>query len=181
MFVKICGIREKREIDWAVSLGYNAIGIVVYPLSKRFVPTNRAIELINYAKGKILTVVVSLNYRDVKDFENISDFVQIYEYVNLKGLIYATDSPPKYQNFSYLLYDSSKGSGKFKEIPEWVIDFRDRLIVAGGLNSKNVKDVIDYIQPFGVDVSSSVEKDGKKDFKLMKEFMEYGVRRNRDV
>ena len=48
----------------------------------------------------------------------------------------------------------------------------DQLLVAGGLNKDNVCDVIREIQPFGVDVSSGVEKDGVKDVIMMKEFID---------
>ena len=47
-----------------------------------------------------------------------------------------------------------------------------KLIVAGGLNRENVCTVIKELNPFGVDVSSGVEKDGVKDFELMKKFMQ---------
>jgi phosphoribosylanthranilate isomerase len=46
------------------------------------------------------------------------------------------------------------------------------LILAGGLNSENVKRAIDYVQPFAVDVSSGVEKTpGKKDRKKIFSFI----------
>lgn len=48
----------------------------------------------------------------------------------------------------------------------------NKIIIAGGLNKENVGSVIKDINPFGVDVSSGVERDGVKDLKLMKEFIE---------
>ncbi len=47
-----------------------------------------------------------------------------------------------------------------------------RLIVAGGLNSKNVTDAIYTLQPWGVDVASGVEAEpGRKDPAKMKAFV----------
>jgi len=74
------------------------------------------------------------------------------------------------------VYDASVGSGVFKAFPKWLKDVEGRLIVAGGLNQDNVCNVIGKIKPFGVDVSSGVEKDGVKNFELMKDFI--GAARN---
>ena len=171
MFVKVCGLKRFEEIDWAVELGYDAIGIVVYKKSKRFVDYNKAIELFNYAKGKIKTVAVSLYCEDVLKFKDFADFIQCYEKCLSKNFIFATDAEPKFKEYKYLLFDSSKGKGEFKKFPEWIKKYREILIVAGGLNSKNVGKVINEIKPFGVDVSSGVEENSKKDFYLMKEFI----------
>ena len=102
MFVKVCGIRKMEEVEWATILGYSAIGIIVYPESKRFVEKNKALDLLNFAKGKIKTVVVSLYYNDVKPFIKYSDFIQIYDKVNCDNLIFATDKEP--ENFNGFKY-----------------------------------------------------------------------------
>ncbi len=47
------------------------------------------------------------------------------------------------------------------------------LILAGGLNPKNVKKAVEAIEPYGVDVATGVESElGKKDPELMKKFIE---------
>ena len=45
------------------------------------------------------------------------------------------------------------------------------VLVSGGLNSKNIEDLKDRYQPYGVDVSSGVETDGVKDTSKINEFI----------
>ncbi len=79
------------------------------------------------------------------------------------------DSP-----FSYLL-DSSEGKGKqinlemakrfFERFPE------KRIVIAGGITPANVGGLLETLQPFGVDASSSLEVDGIKDIALIQDYM----------
>ncbi len=46
------------------------------------------------------------------------------------------------------------------------------VIIAGGLTPENVTSCVEQIAPYGVDVSSGVEKDGRKDHSLVCEFVD---------
>ena len=173
MFVKVCGLKDIAQIDKAVEYGYDAIGVVTYHKSKRYCLAEKAFELAEYARGKILSFVVGLEYSDVEAVAEAFDYVQIFENREIRNLVFAsTEKPPENMNYSYFMYDASVGSGRFSAFPHWLKSIKDRVIVAGGLNKDNVCDVIREINPFGVDVSSGVERDGMKDFELMKAFIQ---------
>ena len=172
MFAKVCGLKTKEQIDKAIGYGYDAIGIVTYPKSKRYCSTQNAIELADYAKGRIKSFVVGITYGDVEEVAGVFDYTQIYEARQVPNLVLASkEKPPLDLNYEYFIYDASIGSGVFHPFPTWVKDMSGKVIVAGGLNIENVCSVIQDIKPFGVDVSSGVENDGVKDFKMMKEFI----------
>jgi phosphoribosylanthranilate isomerase len=173
MFVKICGLTTKEQIDAAVACGYDAIGVVTYPKSKRYCSPQKAVELAEYAKGRIKRFVVGVTYQDVQEVADFFDYTQIYEARPIPNLILASkEKPPLDLDYEYFIYDASIGSGVFHPFPTWVKEMAGKIIVAGGLDMENVCSVIQDIKPFGVDVSSGVEKDGVKDFKMMKEFID---------
>ena len=174
MFAKVCGLTTKEQIDNAVELGYDAVGIVTYKKSKRYCPPDTAVELADYAKGKITSFVVGMSYGDVRDAASSFDYIQIYEVKQaVPNLVLATkEAPPSDLGVDYVVYDASMGSGLFREFPSWIKDSRHKIIVAGGLTRDNVCRVISHVQPFGVDVSSGVEKNGIKDMGMMKAFID---------
>ncbi len=173
MFVKVCGITTKEQIDWAIELGYSAIGFVTYKKSPRYVEEKNAHKLIEYAKTNIKTIVVSKSFDDVKNIESQADYIQIYEMIEHDHLIYAGTSLPENIKYNYFLYDASLGSGEFHEMPLWLLSIKEKLILSGGLTPLNVRGLIGQFSPFGVDVSSGVEKTrGIKDYTLMKEFIQ---------
>ncbi|MDD2837977.1 MAG: hypothetical protein PHX59_03395, partial [Sulfuricurvum sp.] len=59
----------------------------------------------------------------------------------------------------------------FEEFPEWVKEIACEIILSGGLNKDNICAVIRDLKPFGIDISSGVEKEGVKDIEMMREFI----------
>jgi len=173
MFTKVCGLNSKEQIDKAIAYGYDAIGVVTYHKSKRYCSPDKAKTLAEYAKGRIKSFVVGLTYSDVQEVADMFDYTQIYEARQVPNLVLASkERPPLDLNYEYFIYDASIGSGVFQQLPTWVKEIAEKVIIAGGLNKENVCAVIQDIKPFGVDVSSGVEKDGVKDFRMMKEFID---------
>lgn len=178
MFIKVCGITTTEQIDWAVTLGYTAIGLVIYKKSKRYISTEICKQFADYAKGKIKTVAVSMDYADLSPVEKSVDYVQFYtgtgyEHLATSKIILAGSTIPESKIYKYFLYDISHGSGEFSQFPKHIKVIKEKLIIAGGLSSDNIKQVIDQYEPVGVDISSGVESgQGIKDYNKMKKFIE---------
>lgn len=156
--VKVCGLGSIDQVDWAIELGYDAIGVVVTPRSKRFCAHDTALAIAQHAKGKIETYAVAYTLEEVGSLYDHFDTIQLYTAAPINKLAYSSgEPPPESLDCKYFFYDASIGSGIFKTIPDWVKSVRHPLYIAGGLSEENVSEVITTFRPFGVDVSSAVE------------------------
>jgi len=78
----------------------------------------------------------------------------------------------KYTDVCNILLDTGKGCGITHDLRvSKIIAKNFNIILAGGLNPENVKEIVEYVQPYGVDLSSGVEKNNKKDELLIKSFV----------
>lgn len=87
------------------------------------------------------------------------------------------DEIDKYDLDAILLDSSIKGvSGGTGISFDWKIiselNIKKKLVLAGGLNQDNVRQAVNELQPYAVDVSSGVETDDVKDLKKIKSFIE---------
>jgi phosphoribosylanthranilate isomerase len=99
--------------------------------------------------------VPSLSSNPEKDAENLVN--EIKKYANIVDNI---------------LLDTGKGCGITHDLRvSKIIAKNFDVILAGGLNPENVKEIVEYVQPYGVDLSSGVEKNNKKDEELIKSFV----------
>lgn len=186
--IKICGMRRDEDIDFANSLHPDYIGFVLTEGFRRSITPETAARLKKRLGGGIKAVGVFVN--DGADkinllFErNVIDIAQLHgdespEYCKMiKAPVIKyfncshgePDDLDKY-DVDYFLFDSGTGTGRafdWSNIPKTDKPF----FLAGGISESNVKQAIDTAKPFAVDVSSSVETNGYKDYKKMKRFME---------
>jgi phosphoribosylanthranilate isomerase len=182
MWIKICGITTEDELESAVQLGPDALGFVVATeQSVRNLSAKRAEDLIGLVPPSVSTVIVTLNPERVTKIASSADYVQIYENYPfppsnvIRGYLVDEWNSAFTSQGVMTLIDTRHGSGKTHD---WSITRKINetinvpLILAGGLTPKNVAAAIEEVRPFGVDVSTGVERRGRKSYQLMKKFIE---------
>jgi len=196
MRVKICGITNIDDALLACELGANALGFVFYKNSKRYIDPYAAAKIIVQLPPFVTTVgvFVKSTIDEINLIEEISgiDFIQLHEGNENynsgdfhKPVIEAFRIKNDF-NFKqlassqakYLLLDSFNenefgGTGEsfdWETIPD---NYKNKIILAGGISVDNIEQVFNNIKPAAVDLSSSVEEyPGKKSEKKLKEFFD---------
>ena len=98
--------------------------------------------------------------------------------LSIQAVIAQTNREELYPSAESLLIDSSVagksgGTGIAFDWNHWPSGLHKSMILAGGLNPNNVAAAIQACDPDAVDVASGVESQtGRKDFELMKKFVE---------
>ena len=122
------------------------------------------------------------NLQIIKAIRKANPELSIITAVPIRNMesISAAESSSKFSDAIMAETPSEVGIGGTGRTHDWTLTslLRTRihphpLILAGGLTSSNVRDAIQLVKPYGVDVSSGVEnKAGVKDHRKMKEFIQ---------
>jgi phosphoribosylanthranilate isomerase len=190
MRVKICGITNLQDALDAINAGANALGFVFYTNSPRYISPLNAKEIVEKIPPFIQTVGLFVNENETfinevckeakMQLAQIIDDNDIlnYELLEIKFIkVIRIESKKDLKNLSkdYYLIDafveSFGGEGKRVAL-EWFENIDcSRFILAGGLNSDNLKELNGF-DFYGVDVSSGVEESkGKKSKQKMIDFV----------
>jgi phosphoribosylanthranilate isomerase len=204
--VKICGLTTLEDARFASGALADFLGFIFYPDSPRYIEPAKAGAIINWLEGPDkVGVFVNQPLDDVNNIARTTgiDLVQLHgnespEYCGLveKPVIkvfHITENKtadelkgeiePYMDTAEYFLFDTKTdgiwgGTGKTFDwnILSGIKEDKP-FFLSGGLNSKNVGDAINTVQPTAVDLSSGLEESpGLKDFDKVEKF--FDVMRN---
>lgn len=193
MFVKICGITNEDDALLAVAMGADAVGFVFAPSSRQIAPT-RAADIAKRLPPEILTVAVFRNESPKRVVELVNRHG--FGCAQLHGHESPEDTEYVRQRVARILKAFTAGTEQLERAREWnsdpiLVDGQQpgsgeayertlalgapsglRVVLAGGLDEHNVATAVAEVRPWGVDVSSGVEKSpGRKDPVKVREFV----------
>lgn len=180
--IKVCGITRYEDAKIAAHLGVDALGFIFYQKSARYIQPSAARQIVQRLPPFISRVGVFVN-EDARTVNRIAgevglDTVQLHgdespEYCDrftlsvIKAFSVSADfdlsTVNAYRVNGVLLdtwdRDSHGGTGKSFD---WRIAQRatlthDTVVLAGGLGPSNLKDALDAVHPYAVDLNSGVE------------------------
>ncbi len=184
MWLKICGITSSADAELSVRAGADAIGLNLVPESPRHLTLEHALGIARAVDGRVRVVAV------VAD-KTLDELLALrssgIDWLQLHGEetpeLVATLQPQAYKALriggaedvvrarSYpgevLLVDAKVAGmrGGSGQRFDWSLVrglARERpLILAGGLNPENVRDAVVEVSPWGIDVASGVEIEGR--------------------
>jgi phosphoribosylanthranilate isomerase len=194
MIVKICGITRLEDAEAGVVAGAGAIGFIFWPNSPRFIDPHRARKIAAALPPFVTAVGVFVN-QPVEYVNGVASLVRLGA-VQLHGdetpafaagvtapvikalSIGAADVRAWPVRVRVLLdvHDPVARGGTGRTI-DWTaaadLAARREILLAGGLTPDNVADAIARVRPFGIDVSSGVERaPGIKDHQRLRALFE---------
>ncbi len=196
--VKICGITNHEDAQWAAQCGADALGFNFAESPRRIEP-DRARDILARLDPFVTGVGVFVNSpaEEVKRIldltgcavaqlhgeepEEYIDALSPYAVVKAIRVGGALDESElaRYKGVRAILLDTyvkgrAGGTGKRFDpgTAARVVQEGWRVIMAGGLTPENVREVVSLVRPYGVDVSTGVESaPGKKDAEKVARFI----------
>lgn len=200
--VKICGITGRTDRDAAIAAGADALGFIsgVPVETPRELPAREATALVDGVAPFVTSVLVtgpdSVQTAVARQERVGADLLQVHgslapaEVGGLRervgaGVVVAVDTESERvgayaEAVDALLVDSTTeaGMGGTGETHDWgrtreiVASVDVPVVLAGGLTPGNVREAVETVDPFAVDVASGVESEpGRKDHDAVRAFL----------
>lgn len=182
--VKICGITRVRDALTAVEHGADAIGLVFYPPSPRFVEIDQAAAISDSLPPFVTTVGLFVNADAGTIAEVVErvgvDLIQFHgnecpEYcashrrpwiraLRMKADLDLPSEMARFAGARGVLLDAYRpgipgGTGETFDWDRIPSDLAGKVVLAGGLNPDNLSDAVSRVKPYAVDVSGGVESE----------------------
>ncbi|MGI9050937.1 MAG: phosphoribosylanthranilate isomerase [Rubrobacteraceae bacterium] len=196
--IKVCGITNPEDARLAASAGADAIGLI-FAESPRRVSVDEASRIaadlpdgvlkvgvfVNSEPEEVLRVArkAGLDYAQLHGDEGPEDVtdlrtggLKIIKAVRVRDAG-SLEAMEEYEADLYLLDAySEKARGGTGERFDWAVTKSLRghgnIVVSGGLTPENVREAIEFFEPYGVDASSSLEEaPGKKNGERVRRFI----------
>ncbi len=190
--VKICGVTRPDDAVVAADCGAWAVGMIFVPESPRNLTPEQAGRIVSVIPKGVLKVGVFLDAErtQVKRIDEAVGFdllqfhgteTNLYMQTlgrerSIKTIFLSGAEKLKFalnSEASFLLVDRPRGSTTLVdwELAARLASQREQVLLAGGLHAGNVDDAIREVRPWGVDVSSGVERaPGVKDKTKIRDF-----------
>jgi len=193
MKVKICGITNLLDAKNCETLGVDMIGFIFYKKSPRYINLDSSLKIISKLNNKIKKVgvfvdeeievindishILKLNYIQLHGDED-NEYIKKIKTPTIKALngndIYLDSKIKEFSKPEFILLDninndSKGGSGEkfdWKNIVN--LDNKEKLILSGGLNEKNIINAMETGIKFFDFCSATEKKPGIKDSKKVK-------------
>lgn len=199
--VKFCGLTRLADVDVAVALGVDAIGLVFHPASPRAVDAEQAAALVAAVPAFVTAVGLfvdaeadrvrsvlervplgALQFHGHEPADYCRSFGRPWiKSVAVRAGVDLEAEAQRYAGATALLldtYDPALAGGTGRRF-DWDLvpaQQAQRIILAGGLTAANIAGAIRQLRPYAVDVSGGIEQaKGVKDPDKMTDFMK-GVR-----
>jgi phosphoribosylanthranilate isomerase len=178
--IKICGITRPQDARAAAAAGADAIGLVFYPPSPRYLSTERAVEvrdalppfvqavalfvnpdpaLVAQVLGRVRPALLQFHGEETPEF--CAQFgVPFVKACRVRRGVPALEYLRPFSRAAAWLFDSHVPEyGGVGEAFDWsLVPAADKpVILSGGLSAANVAEAIRRVRPWGVDVSTGVE------------------------
>ena len=192
-WVKICGLRRQEDVELAQELGADALGFIFEPTSPRYVGSQDwnpewigSLQVERVAVyGPAPAIYPSPQFKTIQasDWSKAGRLEgRAKQLVARIGPVDTADRVLRYLSGVDRLvldaFDSKDFGGTGKRV-DWDLaaEIAERspvpVVLAGGLTHENVAEAIQRVKPFGVDVSSGIEKEpGVKDPEKLRAFIE---------
>ena len=195
--VKICGITSSAQARMVAAAGADAIGLVLYDKSSRYVDLDLAVEIKNAISEDVVCIALLVNAEEKFVREVISklsphfiqfhgdespNFCHQFNYPFIRAIrmskelkmakILSSYKPSGGFLFDAWHADHYGGTGHVFDWNRLPVNLDFPLILAGGLNPDNVSSAVRAVGPAMVDVSGGVESSpGVKDEHKVREFI----------